>query len=168
VLAVVGILIAELVIRLAERFVGWMLDEADCERYSAPNDALIQRTVIGALPAGSTRNVGTADDPCDAFVVIGRVTALWGTVLASTAVDTLQAQGWKRLDPVGGPPAWYTAHEGPGGSRRYPDRDCDVHSDLTWGRQQLTNAIVLTRKVEGRRFCTEIDAGGLDAYVSGP
>lgn len=93
VLTAAGILIAELVIHLTDRFLGSLPDEASCERYSAPNDALILRTVIGALPAGSTRNVGTADDPCDAFVSIGGIRALWNDVPVARAVDALTSQG---------------------------------------------------------------------------
>jgi hypothetical protein len=125
---------------------------ATCETASADEQALLTRSVLDVLPAGSVREVAK-DSQYDESCTFGgtELSARWDQATGKAMIAVLEAAGWKRA--AGAAPDWYADDERPTGAGASTN-DNDSPN------------IVLMRTVEGRTLDLAVDQEGLYAIVA--
>lgn len=125
---------------------------AACETASVEEQALLTRSVLDVLPAGSVRDV-VKDSQYDETCAFGgtELSARWDTVTGKAMIAALESAGWKRA--AGAAPDWYTNDERPTGAGASTN-DNDSPN------------IVLMRTVEGRTLDLAVDQEGLYALIT--
>lgn len=143
---------------VAQVFAGTKAPAEDCAPAVAPTDDLVARTVLDVLPAAAMVAVGAGEPPagplsaaCTRVGSSDGFEALWSGTTGAAAVRLLEGNGWRRTDPAGGPPGWFSREE--------------AADDLAKVGGSAGQAIVFTKDRDGHRFGISVDRLGMSAWV---